>query len=103
MSSNIQIHGRGERKADSLKKKIDKAMKGIGFEHKVITTISKTKAESCDGTKASRPYLRIFCENKKDGNEIIKGLKKAGIYEDTEKVPMEFITKEEMEEMKKKK
>lgn len=64
---NIEIHGLDFQNANLVKERIDKAMIKNGLKDEAITTTYDVKAESCDGEKTRRPFLRICCTTENGG------------------------------------
>lgn len=98
---NIELHGFSKKGAEKLKEKIDRAMQAISLGEETITNICDTIAQSCNGTGKSMPFLRIFLTKNDNEELILKALRKAGVYEDTEIIPVKrFLSKKEIQGMR---
>ncbi len=80
---NIFICGYGER-ADAMKDTIDRLMREMNLQDDAITSTVDMKAESCDGKKTPRPYLRICSTDGVQIFKIISALKRRKVREEIE-------------------
>lgn len=70
--------------AESLKLKIDAVLQGLELGEDGITSIVSMRAESCDGKRTPKPYIRVCSTARGGALKIIIALKEADIAVDTE-------------------